>query len=322
MNRYQHGLKQLTEKLMLLSWLSIGLLSPMVMAESELATDFAKKGEKTCLKCHDEQPVTLIYHTPHAQKADARTPFASHECETCHGASPEHIETGDRKDRLPEPPAVVFGRKAKDYTPTQVAEQNKVCLACHESGKRMNWISSKHQFGDVPCASCHNIHSLKDPVLVKTSQAKVCFTCHMDKRSEINRRSRHPIREGKVVCSDCHNPHGSLGPSQLAKNTVNETCYQCHAEKRGPFLWEHQPVREECTLCHNPHGSTQPRMLKVRQPWLCQQCHSEAFHPSTLYSGDDIPPVGAAQQLLGKSCTNCHSKIHGSNHPSGSRFTR
>ncbi len=144
----------------------------------------------------------------------------------------------------------------------------------------------------------------------------------MDKRAQMFRRSRHPIREGKVVCADCHNPHGSPGPSQLAKNTVNETCYQCHAEKRGPFLWEHQPVREECTLCHDPHGSTQPRMLKVRQPWLCQQCHQEAFHPSTLYSGDDIPPVGAAQQLLMKSCTNCHSKVHGSNHPSGPRFTR
>jgi DmsE family decaheme c-type cytochrome len=139
----------------------------------------------------------------------------------------------------------------------------------------------------------------------------------------MNRRARHPVREGKVVCSDCHNPHGSPGPRQLVKNSVTETCYQCHAEKRGPYLWEHQPVREDCTNCHNPHGSNQFRMLKVRQPFLCQECHGEAYHPATFYSGDDIPPAASpAQQVVGRSCTNCHSVIHGSNHPSGSRFTR
>jgi DmsE family decaheme c-type cytochrome len=128
--------------------------------------------------------------------------------------------------------------------------------------------------------------------------------------------------EGKVICSDCHNPHGSAGPQQLARNTVNEVCYQCHAEKRGPFLFEHQPVREDCTNCHNPHGTNQPRLLAVREPWLCQQCHGEPSHPSRLYSGTGIPPNGAVEQLLGRSCTNCHSVIHGSNHPSGSHFFR
>ena len=134
--------------------------------------------------------------------------------------------------------------------------------------------------------------------------------------------SHHPIREGKVVCSNCHNPHGSFGPSLLAKATVNETCYQCHAEKRGPFLWEHAPVREDCLNCHTPHGATNPRLLKVRAPWLCQTCHLAQFHPSTLYQGVDIPPFGADQHLLAKGCLNCHAVIHGSNHPSGIRFLR
>lgn len=319
MNRYIIGTRRTPGYLVLLSLLLAGLMPATVTGA---AADYAKKGEQTCLKCHDESPVNLILHTPHAQKGDARTPFAGHQCESCHGASPEHIQTGDRKARPPEPPAVIFGHIKEVYTPTAVAEQNQVCLGCHESGLRMNWHGSQHQFGDVACASCHNIHALKDPALVKSSQPGVCFSCHKEKRAQMFRRSRHPIREGKVVCGDCHNPHGSPGPSQLAKNTINETCYQCHGEKRGPFLWEHQPVREACTLCHDPHGSTQPRMLKVRQPWLCQQCHQEAYHPSTLYSGEGIPPAGAAQQLLMKSCTNCHVKIHGSNHPSGPRFTR
>ena len=139
------------------------------------------------------------------------------------------------------------------------------------------------------------------------------------------RPSTHPIREGKMSCSGCHNPHGSNGPKLLTKNTVNETCYTCHAEKRGPFLWEHAPAREDCTNCHKPHGSVNASLLKQRVPWLCQQCHLTAFHPSTAYSGTGLPgatlPSGA-QQLLGKGCTNCHSEVHGSNHPSGVRKTR
>jgi hypothetical protein len=66
-------------------------------------------------------------------------------------------------------------------------------------------------------------------------------------------------------------------------------------------------------------------MLKARAPFLCQQCHLAQFHPSTAYSGTGLPgdaiPSGA-QQLLGKNCMNCHSQVHGSNHPSGVRKTR
>ena len=185
----------------------------------------------------------------------------------------------------------------------------------------MHWSGSKHDFADVPCASCHEIHALKDKVLVKATQPDVCFNCHVAQRSQSLMFSHHPIREGKVVCSDCHNPHGSFGPKNLAKLTINETCYGCHAEKRGPFLWEHAPVREDCTNCHTPHGATQPRLLKIRAPWLCNSCHSESFHPSTLRSGTGLLPPQTSR-LVSKQCMSCHSMIHGSNHPSGARLLR
>ena len=277
---------------------------------------YAKKGAGTCLKCHDEYPVKNIFQTPHAQKADARTPFASHECETCHGASPDHVQNepavkGDKRT----PPHTVFGRKSKNYSVSDVAEQNKPCLGCHESGIRMHWRGSQHESADLACATCHTIHVPKDPVLVKTSQPEVCFNCHTDKRAQMRRFSRHPIREGRVVCSNCHNPHGGPGRN-LAKNTVNETCYQCHAEKRGPFLWEHQPVRESCTVCHDPHGSTQPRMLVQKVPFLCQNCHTTG-HAAAIITG-----TGPASRTFGRACITCHVQIHGSNHPSGPLFTR
>lgn len=274
---------------------------------------YIEGGAKVCLACHGTPPVSLILGTPHAQKADARTPFASEECETCHGAGSAHIG-----NVMGQKPAILFGANS----PTPVADQNAVCLDCHDGGARMNWTASQHHSADLPCATCHTVHAIKDPVLVKATQAPVCFTCHAEQKAQSFRRSRHPIREGKVVCSDCHNPHGSIGPKLLKEASVNDTCYTCHTEKRGPFLWEHAPVRDDCTNCHTPHGSTQVRLLKSRTPFLCQTCHQEAYHPSTLYSATGIPPLGAGERILAKACLNCHPKVHGSNHPSGARFTR
>ena len=106
-----------------------------------------------------------------------------------------------------------------------------------------------------------------DKVLTKITQPEVCLTCHTQQRAEINRTFRHPILEGKVVCSDCHNPHGSIGRALMKRDDVRDTCFQCHAEKRGPFVHEHEPVTSDCTLCHNPHGTVADSMLKMRPPF-------------------------------------------------------
>jgi DmsE family decaheme c-type cytochrome len=263
------------------------------------------KSSTECLECHED------YMRTYALTKMGRS-LPSGGCESCHGPMSKHLDAPRQK------PALVVSQK--NLTPEQ---GNAICTACHQSGIQLNWQISSHAAAGNTCTNCHDIMSMEDPVLTRTTQVKVCFACHKDKRAQMNRRSRHPIKEGKVVCSDCHNPHGSAGPSQLVKHSVTETCYQCHAEKRGPFVVEHQPAREDCTICHNPHGSVVTRMLKVKEPWLCQQCHSEGYHPSTLYSATGTPgQAGAAQQLLGRSCTNCHVQVHGSNHPSGQRLTR
>ena len=316
----------LTAAVMALLPLSVLLYAGGLRAQEGTAAEAAQPlqlaqgatvGTRKCLKCHNETPVNLILQTPHAQTADGRTPFARGGCETCHGPGATHA------DDKSVPIGINFGSQSA----TPAAEQNEVCLTCHQSGLRINWQASQHAAADRTCAGCHNVHSKKDKVLVKASQPDVCFGCHREQRAQSMKRSHHPIREGKVVCSDCHNPHGSFGPSQLKKNTVNETCFQCHAEKRGPFLWEHAPVVDSCANCHTPHGSSQPRMLKVRTPMLCQQCHSETRHPSSVYGGQDLPPPtgtisNSSARLLAKGCLNCHPQIHGTNHPGGPRLTR
>jgi DmsE family decaheme c-type cytochrome len=274
-------------------------------------------GVKTCLKCHDKDQHKAVLHTPHAQMADPRTPFAENSCEGCHGPSAAHVNTS-KKDQEGEKVPIHFGRNS--HTP--VEKQNEVCLDCHRGGDQMHWEGSSHRNGDIPCAACHDSHAINDRVLERAEQAEVCFACHTAQRAKSNLLSRHPTREGKIACSDCHLPHGGFGPSQLVGSTVNDTCYTCHAEKRGPFLWEHAPVREDCTLCHSPHGSTQPSMLKMRGPWLCQTCHSWTFHPSNLYDANSVPPLGMDNHTVFRNCLNCHPMVHGSNHPSGVRFTR
>ena len=90
----------------------------------------------------------------------------------------------------------------------------------------------------------------------------------------------------------------------------------------GAARWEHDPVAEDCSLCHRPHGSVNDRLMTTRGPASCQQCHAAAFHPSVPYGSEGLPSGSANQNLLGKNCLNCHSQIHGSNHPSGARLTR
>ncbi len=277
---------------------------------------FVPGGALGCLNCHNDPPANTILQTAHGSRADDRAPFADHDCESCHGASPQHR----RAPRLPV--ALQFDGGVGAYPAADAATQNQVCLGCHENGARTHWAGSEHQFAELACTSCHDIHARQDPVLSKLTQPAVCVGCHEEKRAQLRLRSRHPLAEGLMACTDCHNPHGSTSEHLLAKANVVDTCTNCHAEKRGPFLWEHEPVSDSCTNCHNPHGSSVDRLLTLRAPFLCQGCHQDAFHPSTLYSGDDIPPIGAAQQLLGQSCLNCHSQVHGSNHPSGARLTR
>lgn len=233
-----------------------------------------------CLMCHNNSHVTSILKTPHGQASDKRTPFAGQACESCHGSGSDHM-------RAPTTvlPPFVFGPRST----TPVEKQNEVCLECHNGGGQISWIGSSHEAADVPCTACHTAHAVEDPTLSRKSEAGTCYTCHAEQRADAHKRSRHPITEAKTICSDCHNSHGAHGPDLLKEASVNDTCFSCHAEKRGPFLWEHAPVRDDCSICHTSHGSNHASLMKARTPWLCQECHQENFHPSSLYSGTGLP---------------------------------
>lgn len=260
-------------------------------------------GVETCKVCHSGQFETftktlmgkVLLKSP-------RNELEKRGCEVCHGPGSAHLAEGAR--------LLAFGKNP----PQAVAEQNAVCLQCHEKTARLHWRGSAHESRDVACTECHKIMekvSVRSQ-LVKVTVIETCGQCHLQRRAQLMRSSHMPLREGKMDCATCHNPHGTASEKLLKANSVNENCYTCHAEKRGPFLWEHAPVTESCSNCHEPHGSNHEKLLKLAKPRLCQSCHVVTRHRT-----EPLTPTNF--RVFNRSCTNCHSMIHGTNHPSGDR---
>lgn len=294
-----------------------GAQSTKVRAEASL------KRDAVCTRCHDESeaaPVLSLYQTKHGVRGDARTP----NCQSCHGESSAHV-AGDPKVQGRPRPDVIFKKGVYDLSDDR--QRSDQCLTCHKGEARTRWDGGPHQNNQVACNDCHKVHAPQDRMLNKKTQMDTCFSCHKEQRADTHKISNHPIQTAKVVCADCHNPHGSAGPRLMKRNTVTETCYTCHAEKRGPFLFEHQPVNEDCTTCHTPHGSNISPLLRSRPPFLCQECHD-----GTHASGTPAGPNAAGNQngfsgnpsanIVGRACMNCHSVIHGSNSPNGGFLQR
>ena len=275
-------------------------------------------GDAVCAKCHKEYTETYT-QSVHSRKGAKGTPAATGAgCTSCHkGNVQEHIKSASN-GKGPGPMQGFSNPKRP------AAEKSAVCQTCHETNRQLTfWDSGKHKSNDVTCANCHSIHGkAKDPSVapyantVKPLQYETCVTCHKSTRSQINKPSHHPIIEGKVKCSDCHNPHGALSPAMIKSETVNSLCYSCHSEKRGPYAFEHPPVEQNCASCHQPHGSTHYKLLNEKVPNLCQDCHDWSKHPGTIYSGSQGWSPGANNtRLISRSCLNCHNAIHGSNAP-------
>lgn len=269
-------------------------------------------GAALCVTCHDEEDLPDMSKSAHGFTADKRAP----DCISCHGPSPTHAKKPAGVSERPHPDRM-FTKKST----TPANERSAACLTCHnKDAKRALWAGSQHDAADIACNSCHKIHANSDKILSKTTQTEVCYTCHKEQRTQMNRPSHHPVPEGKMSCSDCHNPHGSVGPKLVKRDSINDTCYTCHAEKRGPFVHPHEPVAQDCSTCHNAHGTTVAAMLKARPPLLCQQCHTPHAQTGVGPIPGQLTGATRAQNSVtiwqGRSCQNCHTQVHGSNNPS------
>lgn len=284
-------------------------------AGGEEDTTYSRQGADSCLACHDDAVTLGVFKTPHGVPTEPHSPFGTGQlqCEACHGPGGAHAGRVRRGEE--RPPLIGFGATAL----TPIREQNQTCTECHAAEIDVGWQVGSHDSDNISCADCHSSHNSRDPILSSASQSAVCVDCHSAQRNAELKPYGHE-QNGQAGCDSCHSIHDADGPSALARFTTNQTCYQCHADKRGPFIWEHAPVGEDCSLCHAPHGSSHPGALTRRAPLLCQSCHSQSGHPSLANTPDGLASGTPSRFLLGQSCMNCHSQVHGSNHPSGSRL--
>ena len=304
-------------------WLATGSSSQSIKSgETRPATYNAGDyvGSDACKDCHEDQ-FKNFSHTVHAKIANAKEWKGKVTgCETCHGPGEAHIAEGDPT-------------KIKNLAKMKPEAVSADCQTCHaQMSEHSIWRGSKHERAGLSCISCHSAHPApanpaqlfanvrsESKLLKLRTEAETCFKCHGDMRKAQFQRSTHLFRnedrESRMTCSECHEPHGSIGPKMMRTASVNETCYTCHMEKRGPFLWEHSPARENCATCHKPHGSNNTNLLIAKAPMLCQQCHIQGRHQT-------IPGRPNSGFVMNRACMTCHSQVHGSNHPSGINLQR
>lgn len=264
-------------------------------------------GNEACLQaCHDhDQTATFLADSVHGQQKVEGTDMPLVNCETCHGPGSEAIEPDfiNKYGRCDTTKFVPLAR-------LPAAALSMLCLKCHSSYSMANmqyWPFSDHALGEVSCSDCHKLHQSSQQKLKGVEINRLCMGCHDGIRAAFSLTSRHPVPEGRMLCTDCHEPHGSQAPRGLVSLDQKGLCLNCHGQLIGPFAWEHADVTDECTACHSPHGSIFADMLKVQEPFLCLQCH--AGH--TVFSAPASPSVSIKGAFYTR-CTNCHSQIHGS----------
>ena len=266
-------------------------------------------GSTTCQMCH-EDIFNAFQKNPHqVVETDKKRGWETKACESCHGPGSKHADSASAAD-------------IKQPAKLKAAETDRICLACHlNQHTNVGRINSSHAKNQVSCTACHSIHKNGPHGLVARKVVDVnelCAKCHTDVWASFQRPYRHRLPEGAMSCVDCHNPHGSYLPGNMRFVNANEPgCMKCHGNLRGPFVFEHAPVRlEGCGACHQPHGSVNPRMLTRAQiQFVCLECHANLPGPKPPANGtigSQPPALHDLRSPRFQNCTTCHQKVHGS----------
>jgi DmsE family decaheme c-type cytochrome len=255
------------------------------IASADTVAGLANSDMVKCYGCHED---TETQHT--------KGVHANVNCANCHGGAAEHLASRNKAQSKPQKP------------------DSASCQTCHKNdSKRMNWKFADHYNAGVVCSDCHGIHQAKvvkrlDLSLWRADKStELCASCHQDMLARFNMNSHHPVKEGGMSCTSCHDPHGGKQTRLLGTTTL---CTDCHQRVQGPHVFEHPPAAEDCTSCHNPHGSPNRKLLKLTEPALCLQCHSVAGNRHGRSGAVNNTQIISGAAL--RQCSSCHSQVHGS----------
>jgi predicted CXXCH cytochrome family protein len=248
-------------------------------------TDLQASGhaDASCNKCHTTNGETnLAADTAgYFSVADnAKRYFQDVQCEACHGPGAAHVSSPDETQPL-----------ASIHADTGASNG---CATCHTGTHEPfvdQWRQSLHGSvepaanGNAACAGCHSGQGA-----LARFDTKVNYL-------ELNSTTWEPI-----VCSVCHDPHGSPNPHQLrypisTPDLATNLCMQCHYRRsapdptstrgahspQGPMLlgeagWVPPNFQYAATQSASTHGS-------LANPNLCVTCHMEFYDVTDKATG-------------------------------------
>ncbi len=285
-------------------WLVL-MIAATAAGQTTPASPFA--GSEACATCHEDISKAFAKSPHHLVEADKQRGWAGRACESCHGPAQKHTESASADD-------------IRNPAKLTALAADKICLTCHlNQPTHVGRLLSSHAKDQVSCTTCHKVHANGPSGMVTRKVAAIneqCSSCHLNAFAQFQKPFHHKLPEGAMSCVDCHNPHGSIRHAMTQVFAANEPgCLRCHGDKRGPFTFEHAPMRfEGCGSCHEAHGSANPRMLARQEVRLvCLECHANLPTVKTSAALGVVPP--AFHDLRSprfQNCTVCHQKIHGS----------
>ena len=280
--------------------LALGIVLAAVVAGAS-AQEAVEAEAPVCYDCHDPVHMSHTVHSALDTRDLAAKADAENSCQACHGDPTEHMDSGGEE-------GTIFNFGDNVATADKIAR----CQTCH-GGAHPGFKKSNHARAGMDCTTCHTAHDeeakfaqLKPWPETESSHESlrvsgVCQECHAEVFAQFAYNERHKLHEGIVECNDCHDPHERSG-RMLLGGFKRAMCANCHADKDGPFVFEHGSSRvDDCIACHTPHGSPNRHLLLYQNvAELCFSCHTAVpgFH---------------SRFTLESQCTNCHVSIHGSN---------
>jgi DmsE family decaheme c-type cytochrome len=186
----------------------------------------------------------------------------------------------------------------------------------------------------------------KDATASEFVGAETCATCHEEtaKGFASNPHSKLAMAHGKngVTCENCHGAGKAhvdgggdtskiFNPGKGTAKEVDARCLSCHQGQHANFERSgHGEANVSCVSCHSVHAGEDPEhLLKVAQPNLCFQCHTDVkpqfampFHHKVeeglVQCSDCHDPHGTFGRKGLKSasqqdavCTKCHTETAG-----------